>query len=73
MKIYTSVAEMKDLDKDENSEREVIRDNINEILMSMAETPKEELTCFLGLLFQSEPYCNYIDLYDEIKEEIEND
>ena len=73
MKIYTSVAEMKDLDKDENSEREVIRDNINGILMSMAETPKEELTCFLGLLFQSEPYCNYIDLYDEIKEEIEND
>lgn len=73
MKIYTTVAEMKDNDKDTDSEKENVRNNMNDILMSMKDTPKDAIISFLGVLFQSEPYCNFIDLYDEIKEELEND
>ena len=68
MKIYSSVADSKDAENE--NELEKIKEQLNDILQSIENSSLQEKRNFVSLLFQSEPYCKFINLYEEIMEEL---
>ena len=72
MKIFTSVAETKEKTEDDNNKDEII-DQINNILVAFKDSSTEQQIDFLNQLFQSEPYCLYPEIYDEICENLKKE
>ena len=68
MKIYTNVAESKTNVKKQCEEE--VKQNVEDMLSKM-DGIDGKLT-FLDMLFQSEPYCLYMNVHDELVEELSN-
>lgn len=69
MQIYTTIAEAKDK-KVEDDEKDLVLNNINEILNGMTNVSKIELISFLEMIFHSEPYCDYPEILEDLKKEL---
>lgn len=65
MKLFTNIAESKNEIKPNHDNEETIRSIIN----SLENVTNEEIKFFLESLFQSEPYCEHIDLLEKLKGE----
>ena len=70
MQLYTLVAQdkFKD-DKDENRKKTIY--DVDEILKLYSNASDLEKINLLKIMFQSEPYCNYMDIYEDKMKELE--
>lgn len=71
MALYTLVAQDKFKDDKEGKRKETI-EAVDNILKLYESASSQEKIMLLKAMFQSEPYCNYLDIYEEKLKELES-